>query len=122
MNTLLMSIETVGAKDIGLGIRFRYVDPHDSDEGAEPWLTSYTIFKKTPKGCWIVLSGSEPSKYNQKFILDGHGRRYAYSDRTEALESYIIRKQRQVQHSAATHDKAQKLLVLARRMQLQVAS
>jgi hypothetical protein len=118
--SLMMNIETAEAQDAGHGVRYRYIDPHASDEAEPPWLTSYTVHRMTPKGCWIVLYGTEPSKYNQKFVLDGHGKRYAYPTKEEALESYIIRKERQVQRSAATHDRAKGLLALAKRMQIAV--
>jgi len=51
------------------------------------------IIKKTPKGVWVSLGYDD-----KKFILDDARKRWAYPSIKEALESFRIRKERQIRH------------------------
>lgn len=55
-------------------------------------LNHYEIKRKTPKGCWIDIYGTE------KFVLDNARKRWAYPTEELARESFIARKQSQIQH------------------------
>ena len=87
---------------------YRIVDGW-SDE-SPPTVLSWPVEKVTPKGvrlCYgkFVLYPDEPRR------VDGDGgRRYAYPTIELARGSYIIRKQRQKQHAANSHDKAKDIL------------
>jgi hypothetical protein len=57
------------------------------------YISAYEILRKTPKGCWIKIGYQ-----TEKFILDGARRRWAYPTKELALDSYRIRKERQIRH------------------------
>lgn len=52
-------------------------------------LDNFRVTKRTAKGCWIDVYGED------KFVLDGDGKRYAYATKELALASLIARKRRQ---------------------------
>lgn len=86
---------------------YRYDDPYT--DGNLPFLTEIPVLRHTPKGVWL-------DKYGLKrFVLKAANKRYAYPTKELALASYIIRKQRQIQHAAAAHDRAKKNLDAAQR-------
>lgn len=66
----------------------------------------FTLVRRTRKGAWIRPShllvrkqgGPFPLRGKDRFVLDGPGRRYAYDTMEAAIESFEIRKRRQVQH------------------------
>lgn len=80
-------------------------------------VEEYIVVRRTPKGRWVVNSywygRGEYAKRMEKFILDGRGKRWAYPTREEARVSFIIRKQKEIQHCAAQHDRAVRYLALA---------
>lgn len=86
---------------------YRYYDK-DYTEGRYISYTEYFVVRRTPKGVWISL-GYE----NNKFVKDGARRRYAYPTKAEALESYRIRKRKQIAHNARQHDHAVECLAAA---------
>jgi hypothetical protein len=57
------------------------------------YAQAFEILRKTPKGCWI-----KTGYQTEKFVLDGARRRWAYPTRALALDSYRIRKERQIRH------------------------
>ena len=81
-----------------------YTDParfKDTDElyyrydGYEyPRAEAYKVVKRTAKGAWIYIGYG----IKDKFILDDARRRWAYPTKEEALNSYRIRKLRQIEH------------------------
>lgn len=71
----------------------------------------YTV-SRTPRGRWIAPTWDGEGRF-KRFLLDGKGKRYAYPTREEARASFIIRKQREIQHCAAQHDRAVRYLALA---------
>ena len=82
-------------------IVYRYVDGSDII-----FLEKYGIKKRTPKGFWIDYYGTD------KFVLGNpqFGKRWAYEDKEIALNSYIVRKRRQIEHAQATINTAQEHL------------
>jgi hypothetical protein len=51
--------------------RYRYSVSLDDSEGSPPitvWCTSYPVIRRTPRGAWIAVDGTE------RFVLDGPGR------------------------------------------------
>ncbi len=107
-------------------IWFRVSDPWDEND--PPYIDEFTVVKITPAGvrlydgkllgCGLerVLQDGESIKCS-RFVLnpisgqesDG-GRRYAYPTIELARGSWIIRKQRQKQRAASTHDRCAKWL------------
>jgi hypothetical protein len=84
---------------------FRYHDPWIT--GEEPWLQEIPVARETPKCVVLDEYGRE------RYVLKDARKRYAYPTKELALDSYIIRKQRQIQHAAATHDAAKENLETA---------
>lgn len=85
---------------------YRFVDlhyVHVDDDGccssgytrAVVYLYRYEVLKKTEKGRWIKLYDFSDEK---KFVLDGHGKRFAYPTIDLAKESFVMRKNRQIKH------------------------
>lgn len=72
----------------------------------------FRVVKRTPRGRWIAPTWDHDARF-KKFVLDGVGKRYAYPTREEARASFIIRKQREIQHCAAQLDRAKRYLKLA---------
>jgi len=66
---------------------FRY----DGYEHAQ--LFKYPVIRRTNKGCWIQVGYQ-----NEKFILNNARRRWAYPTQPLALQSFQIRKHRQIMH------------------------
>lgn len=88
-------------------IWYRYDDPWT--QGEAPFCQEMTVARHTAKCVVFNDYGLD------RFVLkDPNGRRYAYPTKELALKSYIIRKQRQMQHAAATHDNAKRNLEIAR--------
>lgn len=67
---------------------------------------AYQILSRTPRGVWVKVNMSD-----KKFILDGARRRWAYPTIAEALNSFKIRKQRQIMHANASIDNALSALI-----------
>jgi hypothetical protein len=67
---------------------------------------SYRVMKKTLRGVWIYLGYQD-----KKFILNHARRRWAYPDKEDALNSFKIRKERQIMHSNDSIEKANQALL-----------
>lgn len=84
---------------------YRYTDPWTVGEA--PYLSSIPVERHTAK-C-VVLN-----EYGlRRFVLKDARKRYAYPTKELALESYIIRKKRQIQYAALAHDNAKANLTAA---------
>lgn len=78
----------------------------DGDGGMKISVSTFQVERRTPKGVWVrrmwpsgttgVLQVGFASE--RRFILDGQGRRHAYVLIADALESFKVRKQRQLDH------------------------
>ncbi len=88
---------------------FRYRDPDIT--GEEPWCQEIPVARETPKCVVLDEYGRE------RFVLKDARRRYAYPTKELALDSYIIRKKRQIQWTSAQHDAAKENLETAERVQ-----
>lgn len=75
-----------------------------------PWLQEIPIRRWTAKCVVLDEFGRE------RFVLKDARKRYAYPTKELALASYIIRKQRQIQHAATMHDAAVNCLEMAERL------
>lgn len=84
-----------------------------SDDRLAISCIEFRVVRRTPKGCWITPTWNADDTRFLRFILDGSGKRYAYPSREEARASFIIRKQREIQHCAKQHDRAKRYLALA---------
>jgi hypothetical protein len=78
---------------------------YDDYENAR--CSAYKVVKKTLHGVWISLGYGE----KDKFILDHARRRWAYPTMKDALNSFRIRKERQIMHSNASIDNAIQALI-----------
>lgn len=87
------------------GVWYRFIDPWTV--GEKPYLITIPIKRWTDKCVVLNEYGKE------RFVLKDARKRYAYPTEDLALNSYIIRKQRQIQHAAATHDNAKENLAAA---------
>lgn len=91
-------------------IWYRYDDPWTADEA--PFLQEMTVTRYTAKCVVFNDYGID------RFVLkDPNGRRYAYPTKELALNSYIIRKQRQMQHATNTLNQAKANLFNAQGIQ-----
>ena len=78
---------------------YRYVDVYDysSDEDEPHYcvaLRTFMVRRETPKGVWIA----EADWMKPRFVLKSANKRYAYPTAELAMESFRIRKGRQLQH------------------------
>ncbi|TGV43865.1 hypothetical protein [Mesorhizobium sp. M8A.F.Ca.ET.161.01.1.1] len=91
-------------------IYYRYVDPWTA--GEVPFLQELPVARHTAKCVVLDEYGVD------RFVLKNpEGRRYAYPTKELALMSYIIRKQRQMQHAANSHDIARANLEVAQKIE-----
>ncbi len=88
-------------------IWFRY-DDSDLDYTCEPYEWNLKVIRYTAK-CAVLDVYGKP-----KFVLLKANKRFAYPTRDLAMESYIIRKNRQMAYTAAAHDRASKYLEAAK--------
>jgi len=63
------------------------------------WICRFRVIRRTKAGAWLDVWGEE------KFVLDGDGKRYAYPTEDAAWESFKIRKMRHRQHLEAQLEK-----------------
>lgn len=78
----------------------------DGDGGMKISVSTFQVERRTPKGVWVrrmwpsATTGVLQVGFGAKrhFILDGQGRRHAYALMEDALESFKVRKQRQLDH------------------------
>jgi hypothetical protein len=84
---------------------YRYDDPWTA--GELPYCREFSVVRHTPKCVILDEFGVE------RRVLKEARKRYAYPTKDLALGSYIIRKKRQMQHAANTHDVAQNNLTAA---------
>ncbi len=88
---------------------YRYSDPWTAGEA--PFLHELVVARQTAKCVVFNDYGVD------RFVLrDPNGRRFAYPTKELALNSYIIRKRRQIQHAANTHDTAKANLAVAEKI------
>jgi hypothetical protein len=70
-------------------IRWRCDGTVYSDDHCSLFFNSHRVVKTTPRGEWVDVYGE------RKFVLNDSMKRYAYSTKKEALESFIRRKAKQ---------------------------
>ena len=69
-------------------------DEHGTWIGVEIACKRLRVLRRTHRGAWI-----ETGYKQEKFILDGARRRWAYPTKEEALNSFKCRKQSQIWHA-----------------------
>ena len=75
---------------------FRYTEDfsyEDYSDSKKLRLMQFETVKETLCGYWIEYNSK------RKFVLKGTGKRFAYESQNLALDSFIIRKQRQIIHN-----------------------
>jgi len=102
-------------------IYWREIDAQMGDGALAISLCPFAVWRHTPKGVWVIPQWMYNRGWDDVFlqgaahlIIHTTGKKYAYPTKEEARKSYIIRKQREIQHAAKQHDKAVKLLAIAR--------
>jgi hypothetical protein len=65
-------------------------------------LREFNVLRKTPKGKWIDLGWGD-----ERFVLDKGRKRFAWETERDALNSFIIRKQRQIGYLKAQIERAE---------------
>lgn len=83
-----------------------------SDDVLAISVIEFYVVSRTPKGVWIAPTWDGEARFKH-FVLEGKGKRYAYPTRQDARESFIRRKQREIQCTASQHDRAVRYLKLA---------
>lgn len=78
---------------------YRFVDT-DIEWSRDPYEITFPVIRETAK-CVVLNVHGEP-----RYVLKNARKRFAYPTRELALESYIIRKQRQISWTSAAHDRA----------------
>lgn len=91
-------------------IYYRYHDPYDGSD--ELQLQELPVLRETAK-C-VVLQDFYPR--NRYVLKDPSGKRYAYPSKWLALASYIVRKERQIQHGRNTVHRGEAFLDIAKTM------
>lgn len=91
---------------------YREVDGWFVNDKPSIQLREFRLVSRTAKGAWITDLWDHDSSY-KRFVLDGDGKRFAYPTKELARASFIIRKQRQIQHATNTRNKALQFLSLA---------
>lgn len=93
-------------------------------ETVDVWCDEYEVIKETRCGYWIAdYPQKDPDKAIKdkwtwtKWVSKGGKKRYAYPTKEEALESFIIRKHRQVGHARRHLDFAEKSLKQAEHLE-----
>lgn len=89
---------------------FRYHDT-PTEDGMRVYLERLPLLRTTPKGVWLRNYVSD------RFVLNDARKRFAYPTEKEALQSFIMRKKRQIGIYAARHDQAVEALAIAKDMQ-----
>lgn len=87
-------------------VYYRFSDP--SEDRNYLYLEHYAVDRHTPAGVWL-----RDGTAKGKFVLKGSGRRFAYSNKAEALDSYRKRKRWQIKHGQRTLNNGNRGLELA---------
>lgn len=87
------------------GYLYRY---HDRWDGGEIVISldKFRIARETPKGVWIHKYQFSADKEDEKFVLGGSGKRFAYPTEEEARYSFMRRKRAQIDILTAQMRKA----------------
>lgn len=86
-------------------------------------LYQFRVIRRTPMGCWIEPQGfcvqggwrQGGMRKKPRFILDSSRKKYAHPTTDAARESFIARKERQLQYLRQQQDFAQAALDIAKR-------
>lgn len=110
-------------------VLYRYRDVCDESGQMLLICDEYRAIKDTPAGWWVNrLDTPYPTPeiikhwlankrlYGVRFVLSGSGKRFAYQSKAAALDSYRIRKARQLEHAQNTLAKAKLGLATAERL------
>lgn len=77
------------------------------ESGPKISLDEFNVIRHTPKGVWIAVYGEE------KFVLNGVGKRFSHATKRDALHSYLKRKERQANIYYYRHQRAESCAKLA---------
>lgn len=69
-------------------VRYRY---QDGSLAPSVWLAQYQVLRRTDKGAWIRVQSYEDPR-EERFVLDGPGKRFAHETREQAAAYYLARK------------------------------
>ena len=80
-------------------VEYAYYDSMSDEYRSRPFpdphlqCTEYDLIRETPKGYWVGLKGLESL---DRWVSKTARKRFAYPTKAEALNSFIIRKERQI--------------------------
>ena len=108
-----------------LTTHYRYERKYSLNWDSEPPLTEYNIElieyktkKETDCGAWIVEKTKPIFDHTKaKFVLNGHGKRFAYRTKKEAFESFKIRTKYSLGYAMSDVENAKAFLKLIKEME-----
>lgn len=77
----------------------------------------FKLLRETPKGYWITIDSTYFYSW-KKWISKDSRKRYAYPTKEEALNSFIIRKKKQIKHCERDMRNAKTALSIAEQMEI----
>ena len=80
-------------------------------------LAVYKVVKHTPSGVWI-----SQGVYGRHFILNNSRKKFAYPDKATALESFKLRKERQIKILTGNLSTAKEALILAENISVMLST
>lgn len=86
------------AADVPAELWYRFDDPYHP--GDKPYFQEFRVLRHTPRCVVLDVYGIE------KTVLKEARKCYAYPTKELALQSYLIRKAKQIGYAAAAHDRA----------------
>jgi len=104
-------------------IFYRYDIAYNLQNGVELVLYKYDLLKETPQGYWIVPdlrwhSLADKSKH-KRWVHKVSRKRFAYPTKKEALNSFIIRKKKQIIYCKRDMRNAERALAIAEKINLE---
>lgn len=91
---------------------YRLMDAYGPDNKAVITTLKYRVLRETPKGVWLVPDWASDDWPKPRFVLNGSGKRYAYTSFERAKASYKIRKERQIGHARHAIESAEARLAI----------
>jgi len=98
-------------------MKFYRYDIQYSEVHLDVIVSTFKLVKETPCGYWICQDTYYFS-LEKRWISKTSRKRYAYPTKKEALNSFIIRKQRQIKHCTRDLGNAKQALNIAKQIKL----
>ena len=99
-------------------MKFYRYDAHYIMSGVDVLCDTFKLVKETPKGYWITIDSLFFYSW-KKWISKTSRKRFAYPTKAEALNSFIIRKEKQIIHCERAMHNAKRALSIAKEIKLE---